>query len=297
MVERGFKNILVTGASTGIGLALVKELKKDTHFRIIATARNESLHRFQEQRLNESESLIFRQLEICDYQKSTALIEEIEKSFGGVDVLINNAGVSYRSVVEHMTPEAEHHQMMVNYLGAIHLTRCAIPGMRKKRSGHIINISSVGGMMAMPTMSSYSASKFALEGASESLWYELKPWGISVSIIEPGFVRSNSFRRVLMPEAAKTSLEDSSCAYHAYYNNMTAFVEKLMLDSHCTPEKIAKKIIKTMKAKNPPLRVPGGADARFFSLLRRVMPRRLYHWFLYRNLPNIKEWEKEIEHL
>jgi len=290
-----FKNVLVTGASTGIGLALAQELLKEKNVRVIATARESSLHRFTEAGLEESDRLIIRALEICDYEQATKLIHEIDDKFDGVDVLVNNAGVSYRSVVEHMTPEAENHQMRVNYLGPIHLARCVLPMMRKKRNGNIINISSVGGMMAMPTMSSYSASKFALEGASESLWYELKPWGIKVSLIQPGFINSNSFRNVLMPEKAKFSSADSSAAYHSYYKYMSGFVEKLMKKATCTPEKIARIIVKTMNKPSPRLRVSAGPDAMFFGWLRRVLPRKFYHWFLYKNLPHVSEWEKESE--
>jgi len=284
------KNVFITGASTGIGLALVKELRQDPKIRIIATARESSMDRFKENGVEESERLLLKPLDICDYEKASVLIHGLDEKLGGVDVLVNNAGVSYRSVVEHMNPEAENHQMMVNYLGAVHLIREVLPSMRKKRQGRIINVSSVGGMMAMPTMASYSASKFALEGVSEALWYELKPWGIKISLIQPGFIRSDAFQRVLMPEAAKNAQANEKMPYHHYYAGMTPFVEKFMKRSPCTPEKIAKIIVKTMKKKNPRLRVPAGPDARFFSFLRRMMPRRLYHWILYKNLPNIQRW-------
>jgi short-subunit dehydrogenase len=290
------RNVLVTGAASGIGLALTRELLKHKDFRVIATARESSLSRFKELGLEESDKLIIRPLEVCQYDQGTKVVDEINERFGGVDVLINNAGVSYRTVVEHMTPEAEKHQMAVNYLGPMHLIRAVIPNMRKKRAGNILNVSSVGGMMAMPTMASYSASKFALEGASESLWYELKPWGIRVNLIQPGFVNSNSFKRVLMTDAAKKSLEDSKCTYHSFYKSMTGFVEKLMGKALCTPESISKIIICIINSNTKKLRVPAGPDARFFYYLRRLLPRRFYHWFLYRNLPNIQAWEKESEH-
>ena len=86
--------------------------------------------------------------------------------------------------------------MDVNFRSPMELTRLVLPGMRAKRAGRIITVSSVGGMMAMPTMAAYSASKFALEGAHEALWYEVRPWGIRVSLVQPGFVHSDGFQKV-----------------------------------------------------------------------------------------------------
>jgi len=290
-MKKALKTVLITGASTGIGLELVRLLLEKKNYRVIATARMSSLSRFKEAGLEESENLLLRPLDVCHYEEGSRLIAEIDQKWGGVDILINNAAVIYRSVVEHMNTKDESYHLQVNFLGAMHLIREVLPSMRAKRAGHIINISSVGGMMAMPTMSSYSASKFALEGASESLWYELRPWGIKVTLIQPGFINSAGFMHVQMTEKGKVATQDPHDPYHADYKHMSAFVGKLMMHSPHSAQSVAQRVLKTMERKNPPLRVSGTIDALFFALLRRLMPRSLYHWFLYRNLPHIKEWK------
>jgi short-subunit dehydrogenase len=187
-----------------------------------------------------------------------------------------------------MDTSEEELQMATNYFGPLGLIREVLPSMRAKHSGQIINVSSVGGMMAMPTMGSYSASKFALEGASEALWYELKPWGISVSLIQPGFINSNSFRKVYR-SAKSRSISD----YSEYYKNMGGFVEKLMLRTSATPLSVASKILKVIEKGSSPLRVPATIDAHLFSWLRRLLPREMYQQILFRCLPNVKAWVSE----
>ena len=144
-------------------------------------------------------------------------------------------------------------------------------------------------MMAMPTMGAYSASKFALEGASEALWYELRPWNIQVVLVQPGFVHSESFHRVRWSAGAETSATGRD-GYTVYYETMGAFIGRLMNSSLASPESIARKIMRSMEKRRPKLRVPATPDAYFFYLLRRLLPRRWYHWILYRNLPDISRW-------
>ncbi len=283
------KTVLLTGCNSGIGLALLRALLK-TDFRVVATVRQKSMEEFFKLEFQECDRLIVRPLDLCEYEQSVSLIKEIDEKFGGVDILINNAGISYRSVVEHMSPPDDEHQLRVNYLGPFNLIRNALKTMREKKSGKIINISSVGGMMAMPTMSAYSASKFALEGASEALWYEVRPWNITVTLVQLGFVSSKSFQNVILTKRGLQATKDKSNPYHHHYKHMSEFIEKLMLHSFSSPEKIAKKILKVINSKSPPLRVSGTSDARFFLLLRRLLPRFIYHYVLYKSLPRIQKW-------
>lgn len=145
----------------------------------------------------------------------------------------------------------------------------------------------------MPTMAVYSASKFALEGASESLYYELKPWNISVTLIEPGFIRSDSFQNVRYTTLSGSSMRDPSEAYFGHYRFMTTFIEKLMKRAPGNLNGIVKKIILSMEQKRPPLRIAATPDAFFFDLLRRLLPRGIYHWILYRSLPFPDCWGDE----
>jgi len=281
--------VLITGCSSGIGRELLTIFNRSP-FKIVATTLPESFSELKRDPIAGSERIWIRRLDVVDYQKASQIVAETTEKWGPVDILINNAGISYRSVVEDMTVEDEQTQMQINYLGPMHLIRECIPAMRERRSGRIINISSVGGMMAMPTMASYSASKFALEGASESLWYELKPWNIKVTLVRPGFINSLAFRKVFYSSKRKET--QGSSPYDSHYENMTQFVEKLMQRSPCNSESVAKAIFKVARAKRPRLRVPGTTDARIFYFVRRLLPRFLYHRLLYHFLPGIRQWGK-----
>ena len=289
MATTGKKVVLVTGTSSGIGLALVQRLRDCGRYRVVATAREGSLGKLVEAGVEEGETLLVRALDVTRDVEREAVIAEIEARWGGVDVLVNNAGISFRAVIEHLHETDLQLQLAVNCIGPMELIRRVLPGMRDRRWGRIINISSVGGMMAMPTMGGYSASKFALEGASEALWYEMRPWNVRVSLVQPGFVRSDSFEKVYFSADASRAV-DSAVEYGVYYDNMGRFIARLMRRAFATPDSIARRIVAVMDQERPRLRVPATIDAYFFYLIRRWLPRKFYHWLLYRNLPNIDAW-------
>ncbi|GAA5507378.1 SDR family NAD(P)-dependent oxidoreductase [Novipirellula caenicola] len=285
--------VLVTGASAGLGLALARRLiaeQESQQYYIVLTARESSLARFKTHGINASETVWIRSLEVTDANQRCELVAEIDKKLGGVDILVNNAGVAYRSCVEHVTEPERLHQMNINFRSPLELIRCVLPGMRARRSGKIINISSVGGMMAMPTMSVYSASKFALEGASEALYYELKPWNVSVTLVQPGFMRSDAFAKVPYTVMSAKASSDCSDPYHEHYHHMEKFIAKMMGRALATPDSVASKVTRIARSKSPPLRVYGSVDAVAFAWLRCLLPRRFYTWLLYRNLPNVRQW-------
>ena len=282
--------VLVTGASTGLGLALARRLLDTTEHRLILTARPESLGRFAEEGIEESDRVFLRPLDVLAATARRAVIQEADDCWGGVDVLVNNAGVMVRSVVEHLTDDDRIEQMRVNFVAPMELVRLVLPRMRARRGGRIINVSSVGGMMAMPTMAVYSASKFALEGATEALFYEVRPWNIRVSLVEPGFIHSEAYRNVRFTAMSEHSRDDVHEAYHAHYEHMAPFIERLMRWSRATPQRVARTIVRTMHRRRPPLRVAATIDARLFSALRRLLPRSFYHWMLYRSLPKVRTW-------
>jgi len=153
MTTREKPLVLVTGTSSGIGFELIKKLYSGGRYRVVATTREQSIPKILKRGLQEKEGFWLRPLDVTSYIQRLRLVQEIDASWGGVDILVNNAGISYRAVVEHMSDEEEFHQMDTNYLGAMSLVRLVLPGMRKKCRGQIINVSSVSGMMAMPTMS------------------------------------------------------------------------------------------------------------------------------------------------
>lgn len=282
--------VLITGASSGLGLAIGKRLIRSDKYRVVLTARKTSLHRLFRLGLAEGNALSILPLDVTSGLERESVIREIEARHGSIDVLVNNAGVAYRSVVEEATEEERKRQMEVNYRAPMELTRLVLPEMRRKRNGQIINLSSVSGMMAMPTMSLYSASKFALEGATEALFYEVKPWKIRVSIVQAGFVNSSSFKNTRLTKASSLSLKSTTNAYYEHYANMRRLIRYCMNHSVSSPEDIARKVERIIENKNPPLRVPVTPDAVLFEIFRRYLPRWFYHKFLYSTLPNIESW-------
>lgn len=292
-VDNRKRVVLITGASTGLGLALVKELSKSDKFHVIATARHSSLSRFRAAGITEGKDLWIRPLNVLLKAERDSVIEEANKNLGGIDVLINNAGYCLRGVVEQVNETERLKQIDTNFRAPMALIRGVLPHMRKRRSGYIINISSVGGMMAMPTMSIYSASKFALEGATEALWYEVRPWNIKVCLIQPGFINSDSFKNVELTRESRKSIEDKNNAYYYHYNSMAPFIAKMMRLSPSTPEMIARKIHKVIESRNPPLRVPVTVDAYIFGLMRKLLPRKIYHSIMYYSLPKIFRWGED----
>lgn len=288
--SENLQNVLITGASTGLGLALARRLIPHSDLRLILTAREASLGRFEELGLEGNENVHLRPLRVNTDTERREVVREVEDRWGGVDILINNAGVAYRAVLEHLKSEEIDRQMEINFSAPLQLIRLVLPSMRRKKRGRIINVSSVGGIMAMPTMTPYSASKWALEGVSEALWYEMRPWNIHVSIVQPGFIRSNSFQNTRMTQASKESYDDVDNPYHAHYFHMDRLISRFMNNALASPESVAAKIERVMRSKNPPLRVPATPDAHLFGFLRRVLPRPVFHRILYLCLPNIKEW-------
>ncbi len=287
--EQRFKPvIMVTGCGSGIGWALAKLLYRLPQYRVVVTARDKSVSKLRENFI-EDDRFWIRSLDVTSAYQRETLIDEIRNKWGGVNVLVNNAGISYRSVVEHMTETDEVRQMATNYFGPMGLIRLVLPRMREMGRGKIISVSSVSGMLAMPTMASYSASKYALEGACEALWYECKPLGIDVSLVQPGFIRSRSFHNVYFSENSDPT-KTKGGPYHDYYENMTPFVERMMHLSLSHPKKIAKIILRTIQTERPPLWIPATLDAIVFYYIRRIFPRRWLLPFLFYCLPGARHW-------
>lgn len=287
---RGREVVLLTGASTGLGLAVARLLLARPEYHLVLSARRRSLGRFAEQGIVESERVWIRPLDVTSPAERQRVVEEIDARLGGVDALINNAGISYRSVLEHVSNEERRHQMLVNYDGPLALCRLVLPAMRRKRAGRIIQISSAGGFMAMPTMGIYAASKFALEGASEALYYEVRPFGVKISLVQPGFINSDGFERVLLSGASETAIDDPQDPYHAHYHFMSGFVARVMRSTPSRPRSVARTVVRTLRARHPKLRVMGTWDTHLLYLMRRALPQRVYHELLFRLLPGVRRW-------
>lgn len=284
--------VLLTGASVGLGLAIARELIRDGSFHLVLTARAASLPRFAEVGVLPGDHLWLRALDITSARDRRTVVEEIDAELGGVDVLINNAGITYRSVAEYATHRELAHQMVVNYEGPMALAALVIPLMRERRRGRIIQISSAGGFVGMPTMGLYSASKFALEAASESMYYELRPFGVQVSLVLPGFIHSSSYLNTIVGSLSRVAKDELGDPYHLHFKNMDRLIDRLMRLTRATPETVARKVLKTLHRKRAPLRVIATWDARLLWWFRRFMPQPLYIWITYRLLPGIRKWGK-----
>jgi short-subunit dehydrogenase len=282
--------VLLTGASVGLGLAIARRLVEHPDLHVVLTARASSLRRFAEARLVPSPRLWLRELDITDEQQRAAVISEIEQRLGGVDVLINNAGIAYRTVTEYATSAELTHQMAVNYEGPMALTALVLPSMRRRRAGRIIQISSAGGLVAMPTMGLYSASKFALEAASEAMHYEVRPFGIQVSLVLPGFVRSPSYKNAIVGLPSRLATEGSQDAYHAHFKHMDRLIERLMHVTRASPESVARRVVQLLRRRRAPLRLLATWDASVLWWFRRFTPQPLYVWITYHLLPGIRQW-------
>ena len=249
----------ITGCSTGFGRQLAQQVLERGD-RAALTARSPSqLEDFTSQF---GERALVLPLDVTKEAMIKQAITDAEAQFGRIDVLVNNAGYGYFSAIEEGEDIEIRRQFETNVFGLFSLTRHALPGMRERRSGHIVNVSSIGGLMAFAATGYYHASKFAVEGFSESLSMEVAPLGIKVTIIEPGRFRTDWAGRSIIE--SKTTIEDYAetagarrTAAHAYSGFQPG-----------DPARGAAAIIAAVDSENPPLRLLLGTDAYQLALAR-----------------------------
>ena len=243
---------LITGISSGLGKALAQSVM-ETGDVVIGTFRTQK----QVEDFNrEHEINAFAiQLDISDLTKIETAIEAVISKFGRIDVLVNNAGIGFVGAIEETSIEEFQHVFDVNFYGALKMTQAVLPYMREARQGHIIQISSHGGIKAFAGFGIYNASKFALEGFSEALAQEVESLGIKLSIIEPGPFRTNFAGNGL--KEAKRSIVDYSESAGAFKTKLKSVNGKQEGD----PVKASKAIINLVNSQNPRLRMPLGKVA------------------------------------
>ena len=182
------KTLLITGVSSGFGRALAVEALGTGH-RVIGTVRNEQARR--EFEALAAENATARILDVTDFDAIDEVVADIERTVGPVDVLVNNAGYGHEGIFEESPLADMRRQFDVNVFGAVAMMKAVLPYMRGRRNGHILNITSMGGHITLPGISYYCGSKFALEGISESVGKEVKPFGITVTAVAPGSFRTD----------------------------------------------------------------------------------------------------------
>ena len=267
------KIILITGTSSGFGLLIAARLASLGHI-VYATMRNlEKQSALLSEVNRRGGEVLVRQLDVTDKESIQRTIEEIANRHGYLDILVNNAGYVMGGAFEDLSDEDIRDQMEVNFFGVQNLTRAVIPLMRSRRQGKIINISSVAGLDASPGLGAYNASKWALEGFSESLESELAQWGIQVLLIEPGTYDTKIFRD-------NTRLAHNFNNPESPYYAMSQHIHKRLMDyvNHChrDPENIAILVEKLIQQKNPSFRNMPDLECRVRVLLRKFLPFNIY---------------------
>jgi short-subunit dehydrogenase len=265
--EQG-KVAIVTGSSSGIGYATSLLLARN-RFHTYATMRNiEKSAEIQEIANKERLPLQVIQLDVNDDACISNSIKKIERENERIDVLINNAGYGLVGAFEDLSVEEIKLQFETNFFGVIRVIQQVLPIMRKQKSGTIVNVSSGAGRIGFPGMSAYVSSKFALEGLSESMSYELEPFGIKVIIIEPGVIRTNFKKNSVM---SKKSLDNSSISpYSTIIQKIDSSISSII--EHATPpEEVAKAILHAITSNNPELRYLVGNDIIMMAETKKSM--------------------------
>ena len=272
---------VVTGSSTGIGFETSLTLARNG-FHTYATLRMLEGSRGWEQITDiakrENLPLQVIQLDVDNDKSVSGAINIIVKDNGRIDIVINNAGYALAGPFEETSNEEMKAQFETNFFGAVRIMQAAIPIMRKQRSGKIVNITSMGGRVAVPLDSMYHGTKFALEGVSESLQYELEPFGIKIILIEPGAVGSNFWKNLKI--ASKTTSPDNiDSPYKQIVNNVSESF-KQMEQNTIHPSEVAKVILQAVLSDNPDFRYVVGKDAAAILEARRSMPDREFRHFM-----------------
>lgn len=246
------KTFLITGVSSGMGRALSRAALAERHF-VVGTVRSTEARISFEQF---SPGLAHgRLLDMADIAAMAPLVKDIEKTVGPIDVLVNNAGYGFEGTIEESSMEDLRRQFDVNVFGPVALIQAVLPYMRRRRSGHIVNITSVGGFITFPGLGFYHGSKFALEGITESLAKEVKNLGIKVTAVKPGAFRTDWAGRSLA--RGERSISD----YNELVGPLYAARRERDGKQPGDPEKAAKAILAVLNESAPPIHLLLGADA------------------------------------
>nr|WP_295934940.1 SDR family oxidoreductase [uncultured Dyadobacter sp.] len=253
------KTVLITGASSGFGKDAVKLFQKQG-WNVIASMRSPE----KETELGELDNVVLAHLDVTDKASIQKTVAEGIARFGSIDVLVNNAGFGSLGVLEAAPAEVIRQQFDVNLFGLIEVTQAVLPHMRKNRNGVIINVSSMGGKVAFPFSTLYHATKFAVEGLTESLQFELEPFGIRVKIVEPGGYKTDFASRSLATFGAGDLLD-----YQPAYDEFAGKIDSWPMSEHVS--EVAEAIFEAASDGSQQLRYPVGADAVQLIQARKEM--------------------------
>ena len=242
----------ITGAGRGMGVAFAKTALGAGHS-VVATGRNiETVSKA----IGEHDELLVVKLDVTDPVDAKDAVAAAMERFGRIDVLVNNAGNFYAGFFEEVSQEQVERQIRTNLFGPMNVTRAVLPVMRKQRSGHVVTLSSLAGLVGQEYCSAYAASKFGVEGWMESIRFEIEPFGIRTTIVEPGFFRTD------LLEATSTIWAELSIDDYAERTAQTKPAWQAMSGQQSNdPAKLAKALVTLVDSGQPPLRWVAGADA------------------------------------
>ncbi|WP_322064963.1 oxidoreductase [Burkholderia ubonensis] len=250
--QGGFKRVwFITGASRGIGALIAEAALADGNAVVAAGRRVPAIV----ERLGDSAALLPVELDVTDEAQAKAAVQAAVEKFGRVDVLVNNAGFGLLGAVEESADKDVRRMYDTNVFGLLNVTRAVLPTMRANRSGHVINISSIGGYRAAAGFGVYSSTKFAVEGITEALHGELKPLGIYATVVEPGY-----FRTDFLDASSLVVAPDVIDDYDETSGAVRRKAVQLNHNQPGDPAKLAAAMITLVDASNPPLRLPLGTD-------------------------------------
>lgn len=242
----------ITGCSTGFGRELAKAVL-ERGYRAVVTARNPA--KVEDIVAGHQDRALVLELDVTDPVEVDASVKSAEQHFKRIDVLVNNAGIGYFGAVEESDEEEVRRMFEINFFGLSRMTRTVLPIMRAQRSGHIVNISSIGGLRSFPTLAYYHATKYAVEGFSESLALEVAPLGIKMTIVEPSGFRTDWAGR--SAAESKNRIADYAPTAGKNLENLRDYSGKQPGD----PVRAAAAIIAAVESSNPPLRLLLGKAA------------------------------------
>jgi NAD(P)-dependent dehydrogenase (short-subunit alcohol dehydrogenase family) len=272
------KVALVTGSSSGIGFETSLALAR-SGFHTFATMRDlgkgEKIKQIIEK---EDLSIEILELDVDDEESVNRVIKTIAEKKGRIDVLVNNAGYGMWGTVEDVSIDEFKEQFETNFFSIIRLIQKVAPIMRKQNSGNIVNISSVAGRIGFPVSPAYISSKFALEGLSESLRFELMPFGINVIIIEPGVIKTNFFDSMKLSEKSQ-----QNSIYKEITDKVISGV-KMMAEMGTHPKEVADVVIKTLGEEKPLPRYVIGNDAMMFLEAKKMKTDKEFENYLKKEL-------------
>ena len=270
------KTWFITGATRGLGKEIALAALRAGE-NVVATGRNAKDLKKALAEANAGDRLLAVALDVTDNARPSDVVEAAVERFGRIDVLVNNAGYGQLGFFETLAPQQIETQYWTNVFGLYNVTRAVLPQMRAQRSGHVVNISSIGGVVGFGGSPAYTSSEFAIEGFSEDMAIDLKPFGIHVTIVEPGFFRTDflegssvKYGELTLGDYAEADVEQR-VKYSSHSGNQLG-----------DPKKLAQAMLQIVAADQPPLRCAAGSDA--VRMTREALEKRLAELDRWRDL-------------